>query len=279
MHRLLVETELLASDCPILPKDAANHLKVLRPKNGEEIELFDGKGRFRVFFYSADRGLSPIFGGLSPIPSPIPDGLRRPHGTEDGGVCEVPRAAAELTLFACVTKGSRWDWTIEKATELGVSRIVPVISERTIVRLAPSEYEAKRLRWQRIAEDAARQSDAKWLPEIHAPVTFADSLPLVRETTCFVGALTTPPPKMIGEVMAEMKAKGFGLSTSDNGVRMHLAAFIGPEGDFSPEELAALLKIATPVSFGSTILRAETAAIYALSVLKSRLDMRVIPIL
>ena len=238
MHRLLVETDVLSSDCPFLPKDAANHLKVLRPKNGENIELFDGKGKFRTFYYHDDWGLSPT-----------------------GGVCEMPRPATELTLFACVTKGSRWDWTVEKATELGVTRIVPVISERTIVRLAPSEYEAKRLRWQRVAEDAARQSDAKWLPEIHAPVTFAESLPLVRETRCFVGALTNPPSKTIGEALAEEKGK---IS--------RLATFIGPEGDFTPSELAALLEIATPVSFGSTILRAETAAIYALSVLKSSLD-------
>ena len=257
MHRLLVETDVLSSDCPFLPKDAANHLKVLRPKNGENIELFDGKGKFRTFYYHDDWSLSPT-----------------------GGVCEMPRPATELTLFACVTKGSRWDWTVEKATELGVTRIVPVISERTIVRLAPSEYEAKRLRWQRIVEDAARQSDAKWLPEIHAPVTFAESLPLVRETTCFVGALTNPPPKTIGEALEVAKAKNFQLSTFDNGNqerldsggKAHFATFIGPEGDFTPDELATLLEIATPVSFGATILRAETAAIYAISVLKAFRD-------
>ena len=253
MHRLLVETELLSSDCPTLPKDAANHLKVLRPKDGEKVELFDGKGKFRVFFYQSNRGLSPTGWGLSPV----------------GDAREMSRPAAELTLFACVTKGSRWDWTIEKATELGVTRIVPVISERTIVRLSPSEYEAKRLRWQRVAEDAARQSDAKWLPEIHAPVTFAESLPLVRETRCFVGALTNPPPKTIGEVLAHLEISSAHFSTFPP---FHFSTFIGPEGDFSPSELAALLEIATPVSFGSTILRAETAAIYALSVLKAKLD-------
>ena len=255
MHRLLVETEVLFSDCPTLPKDAANHLKVLRPKDGEKVELFDGKGKFRVFFYHPPRGLSPTGWGLSPM----------------GDAREMSRPAAELTLFACVTKGSRWDWTIEKATELGVTRIVPVISERTIVRLAPSEYAAKRLRWQRVAEDAARQSDAKWLPEIHAPVTFAESLPLVRETRCFVGALTNPPPKTIGELLASLPltSSGPGTQSTSGTYSTHLSTFIGPEGDFTPDELAALLAVATPVSFGSTILRAETAAIYALSVLKA----------
>ena len=257
MHRLLVGTEDLLSECPALPKDAANHLKVLRPKDGEKVELFDGKGNFRIFFYHSERGLSPL--GAGPVPT---------------AVQVAERAAAELTLFACVTKGSRWDWTIEKATELGVTRIVPVISERTIVRLAPSECEAKRLRWQRVAEDAARQSDAKWLPEIHAPVTFSESLPLVRETTCFVGALTNPPPKTIGELLASLPLtpSRTGTHSTSGTYSTHLSTFIGPEGDFTSAELAALLEIATPVSFGSTILRAETAAVYALSVLKSSLD-------
>ena len=269
MHRLLVDTESLLSDCPTLPKEAANHLKVLRPKDGEKVELFDGKGKFRVFFYQSDRGLSPPKWGLSPYPSGV---CPQSEGPVPTGVQTAERSAVGLTLFACVTKGSRWDWTIEKATELGVTRIVPVISERTIVRLSPSEYEAKRLRWQRVAEDAARQSDAKWLPEIQAPVTFAESLPLVRETMCFVGALTAPPPKAIGEALAAVNRKDFRLSTFDNGEQAHLSTFIGPEGDFSPSELAALLEIATPVSFGATILRAETAAIYAISAIKSYLD-------
>ena len=241
MHRLLVETALLDSDSPLLPADAARHLKVLRPKDGEPIELFDGHGRSRVYGYVvATKGLSATSAvRLSPSPSP-------------------------LTLFACVTKGSRWDWTIEKATELGVTRIVPVISERTIVRIPKGERAAKRERWMRIAEDAARQSDAKWLPEICEAVDFRDALPIVRETTCFIGALTNPPsPPMLEAVNEVVKGRGG---------RVSYAAFVGPEGDFSPEELSALMQIAIPTSFGPTILRAETAAIYAVSVLSAKMS-------
>jgi 16S rRNA (uracil1498-N3)-methyltransferase len=252
MHRLLVPSEQLASDSPVLPKEAANHLKVLRPKDGEEIELFDGSGKSRRF--------SVVGGGknfrlvaLSPV-------------------CTAPRASRSLTLFACVTKGSRWDWTIEKATELGVTRIVPVVSARTIVRIGADEQEAKRARWIRIAEDAARQSDAKWIPEIHEPVSFAESLPLVRETTCFVGALTNPPPRPLLKALIDLQQAAIPVPHSP--FPDSLSIYVGPEGDFSPEELAALIEIATPVSFGSTILRAETAAIYGVSVLKSFLDCR-----
>ena len=249
MHRLLVETTLLSEESPVLPKDAANHLKVLRPKTGEEVELFDGKGRWRV--YSWENGL---------------------HSNRT--IEQSEQSNNSLTLFACVTKGSRWDWTIEKATELGVTRIVPVISDRTIVRIPKGERAAKRERWQRIAEDAARQSDAKWLPEICEAVDFRDSLALVRETTCFIGALTTPPsPPLISAVKRSIEASKQSNNPNNRTINQ-FSLFVGPEGDFTPEELAALMEIATPTSFGPTILRAETAAIFAVSVLAAALGAR-----
>ena len=227
MHRLRVESILLDETNPALPQTAARHLKVLRPDEGERIELFDGRGGFREYAFA--------------------------HGALEAAAPrrQAPRPAGGLTLFACVTKGSRWDWTLEKATELGASRIVPVISERTIVRLAKPERAAKRERWQRIVEDAARQSDAKWLPEVLEAVDFRESLELVRGCRCLVGALGEPPPQPISAVEGD-------------------AVYIGPEGDFTPEELAQLTSVATPVTFGPRILRAETAAIFALSVLAAR---------
>ena len=233
MHRLLVDTALLSEEAPQLPADAARHLRVVRPKPGEAVELFDGRGSWRVYGWN---------GGLQ----------------AQSNIRTIEQSNISLTLFACVTKGSRWDWTVEKATELGVSRIVPVISDRTIVRIPKSERAAKRERWFRVAEDAARQSDAKWLPEIVEPVDFADALPLVQKTTCFIGALTNPPSEPLAKAVESHRSQA-------------VATFIGPEGDFTPEELAALMEIAIPVSFGPTVLRAETAAIFALSVLAARL--------
>ena len=245
MHRLLVRTDLLEQESPVLPADAARHLKVLRPEDGEEIELFDGKGRWRVYRFgrSGEDAASPI---------------RATSQTS-----QISQTSQTLTLFACVTKGSRWDWTIEKATELGVTRIVPVISDRTIVRIPKGERAAKRERWMRIAEDAARQSDAKWLPEIAEAVDFKDVLPLVRETTCFIGALVTPPARPLAEAVAE-EVERRGVDVERN-----FSVFIGPEGDFTSDELGALMEIAIPTSFGPTILRAETAAVYAVSVLSA----------
>lgn len=242
MHRLLTTSRELDSRTPSLTKEAARHLKVLRPRNGEKIELFDGLGSWRVYAY-ADGRLTAV-----------------------SDKCRLPEPKRRLTLFACVTKGSRWDWTIEKATELGVSRIVPVISERTIVRIPAAEREAKRERWMRIAADAARQSDAKWLPQVLAPVDFGESLELVKSCRCFAGALTQPRPRPLAEAVCAAKEDRDG--ETDWGI------FIGPEGDFTAGELAALLKLAEPTDFGETILRAETAAIFALSVLKGHLMSR-----
>lgn len=241
MHRLLVAPEALEQSSVVLPKDAAHHLKVLRPKTGEEIELFDGCGATRVYRYAG---------------SCLEAAAARR---------QFPRSQMALTLFACVTKGSRWDWTIEKAVELGVARIVPVISERCIVRLSASEREGKAERWRRVAEDAARQSDAVWLPEVLPAVDFTQGLDLVRACDrVFVGALTNPPPPpLLTAVLKDLETFPR-VAACPSGA---LGLFVGPEGDFSPVELASLLEIAEPTSFGPTILRAETAAIYGLSVL------------
>lgn len=244
MHRLLVETELLECEAPVLPKDAAKHLKVLRPESGEEIELFDGCGKCRRY----------RVGGTLTNGGPAGFGLQA-----SGGVVQAPPPASALTLFACVTKGSRWDWTIEKATELGVTRIVPVISDRTIVRIPKEERAEKRERWMRIAADAARQSDALWLPEVMEAVDFREVLGLVGETDCYIGALTEPPSPLLAQAVLAAKGRS----------ALPRAVFVGPEGDFTPQELAALMAIATPTSFGDTILRAETAAIFAVSVMKA----------
>ena len=242
MHRLLCSFEEISSDTPTLSGDSRNHLKVLRPKDGELFELFDGNGASRVFKYSSlEKCLKPA-GELS---------LAHKDATRT------------LTLFACVTKSSRWDWTLEKATELGADRIVPVISERTIVRIPKVERAAKKARWVKIVQEAARQSDALFVPEILEPLDFAEALDLARASKCFVGALMDPAPKMLLKAVEGSHSEGEGGDYS---------VFIGPEGDFSPTELAAILEFAQPVSLGSRILRAETAAIYSLAVMAAALE-------
>ena len=215
----------MSGEAIALPDDAARHLKVVRPRTGEEVELFDGHGRTRRCTWDGRRLVA------------------------NGSATAFPAPRTELVLFACVTKGSRWDWTIEKAVELGATRIVPVISDRCIVRLPPAERPAKAERWRRIAADAARQSDAVWLPEVLAAVDFPDALALVKSCgRVFAGALCQPPPPPIWNEVAAVAGKAV---TS-------LGIFVGPEGDFTPDELRALLEVATPVSFGNYVVVATT---------------------
>ena len=244
MDRILATPETLRRDAPVLPRQDAQHLKALRLKPGQEIELFDGAGAVRPFAIVPDGGLKAT-----------------------GAIATFPRPAMRISLYACVSKGSRWDWTIEKAVELGVSRIVPVISSRTIVRIAPGpERAAKAERWRRVAADAARQSHAVWLPAVEEPADFAgaaaDAAAARARGTALFGAFISdpPPPPILAAWNAECEKRG--------GAASDAAVFIGPEGDFSPDETEALAKAgAVPVSLGPTVLRTETAAIYACAVL------------
>ena len=234
---------MLGMDAPEIEKAEARHLDVLRPKGGEEIELFDARGLSRIYRY--DAAAKRLFAAGSAI-------------------AKFQRPRISLSLFACITKGSRWDWTIEKATELGVTCIVPVISSRTIVRLGKGERAAKRERWQRVAMDAARQSNAVWLPEIAEAIEFDGALALAKKTLCFAGALAEPRPRPLLEVVSDALEKNPGTR--------EVSVFVGPEGDFSSEELKALLAFAVPANFGDLILRAETAAMFGISVLRAAID-------
>ncbi len=239
MHRCLVKTEELLADAFTLGRDEARHLQtVLRVKPGDHVILFDGRGRTRAASITAveRHGLSLI---------------------ADAPVLEHPCPPCCLTLFACVSKGNRMDWTVEKAVELGVGRIVPVISDRTIVRLDADDGVAKVSRWARVAEEAARQCGAARVPEILSPIPFKACLQDVAASAPVFVAALTPTAKPLREALAAYATPP-----------PRAGWFVGPEGDFTPPELVALLATgALPVSLGPQVLRAETACLYGLCVL------------
>jgi 16S rRNA (uracil1498-N3)-methyltransferase len=237
MHRCLVKPEELLADAFTLGRDEARHLQtVLRIKPGDGVTLFDGQGRTRSAVITAAEKHGLTFSAHEPPQlHPLP--------------------ACSVTLFACVSKGKRMDWTIEKAVELGVSRIVPVISDRTIVRLDSEDGEAKADRWLRVMEEATRQCGATWLPKIGPPLPFRSCLPLVATCTPVFVAALTPAAKPLREAFAAAPDRP-----------PHAGWFVGPEGDFTSGELDALLTAgAIAVSLGRLVLRAETACLYGLS--------------
>ena len=239
MHRCLISTEQIRAGQIVLGRDEARHLQtVLRIQPRDVVELFDGHGaRRRAEVVEATR-----------------------HGITFHPLEEVllkPRPPARITLYACISKGKRMDWTIEKAVELGVSAVVPVISAHTIVRIDPREYASKRERWQRVADEAMRQCSSSWRCEIADPIPFKALLPTLTPGQNIYVAALCPGVRTLYEVLSE------------KGERIDRAGwFVGPEGDFQADELEALLAAGSiPVSLGPLILRAETACLYGLSVL------------
>ncbi|MEN6643058.1 MAG: RsmE family RNA methyltransferase [Armatimonadia bacterium] len=174
-------------------------------------------------------------------------------------VAELPRRGGpvvEVTLYQGLPKGKRWPLVIQKCTELGVTRIVPVITARTIVRLDAREVEGKRERWQKIAVEAAEQSGGVAPPEVSEPVTWAEALALWRASG------------QAGVLLDETLAgeQGHGLREALEGARegRQVAVFVGPEGGLTPEEGQTGREAGlTAVSLGNRILRTETAAIVA----------------
>lgn len=172
-----------------------------------------------------------------------------------------PRRGPFLTLFQAVAKTRAMEFIIQKATELGAARVVPVLAERSVPRLAPAEAAARAARWREIAIEAMKQCGAPWLPELLPPVPLREVLARLEPFDLALVAALTPqavPARVALEPLrhARQAAEAF-----------RLAVWVGPEGDFTPAELEAITRSgARPVSLGPRVLRCETAALWCLAV-------------
>jgi len=226
------DLELLAID-----SDDRHHLvSVLRLSPGETVIASDGRGRWRTCALRATERSAP--------------GSRRPAKAADQPQSGVLEATSDvmsesapsrlLTVGFAMTKGDRSEWTVQKLTELGVDRIWPIISSRTIVRLGAADAPRRAERFRRVAREAAAQSRRAWLPEVHVPAAFSEA---VRDLAAAPGGVRLAEP-------------GGGPMSPDTS-----CVVVGPEGGWTPDELAE--SGLDPVALGPTILRAETAAIVA----------------
>ena len=179
-----------------------------------------------------------------------------------GQVCARQPSRAEprvsLTLYQSPIKGDRFEWVLQKGTELGLSAVVPLICQRSIVR-DPLRLESKRPRWERIIREAAEQSHRARLPRLLPPLPFPDAC---RESAQETGL----------RVLLHAGASGAGLAARLPPNADRMALLIGPEGGFSPEEISLAQACGIQaVSLGPRILRAETAGIAALAIVLSAL--------
>ena len=166
-------------------------------------------------------------------------------------VCASPR----LTVCQALIRSNRFEWLIEKGTELGVAAFVPVLTEHTAARVAeigPARLE----RWRRIAVEATEQSGGRTPPAVAAPVRFEQALALAAPALVVAWERVRTPPQ--AAELARLRDAG----------RPGLSLFIGPEGGFSESEVARAQQAgATLIGLGPRILRAETAAIAAAALL------------
>ncbi len=241
-HRFFLPSEQWSEGALTLTGEEARHCSgVLRCNVGERVTVFDGCG------HEAGGTIAGISCGEISISVQTRETTLRPP--------------AQLSLCQAVPKGKNMDLIVQKATELGASRIVPLLSDRTVVRLDADEVEKKRDKWRRVALEACKQCGQNWLPEIAAPVSVVDFL---RQRSADSSEL-----KLIAAI--DDRARSLKKILADESTRALPASasiMIGPEGDFTPAELdAAINADFLPMSLGPIVLRSETAAIYSLSVL------------
>ncbi len=225
--------------------EAHHAIHVLRLKPGDSINVFDGRGheaQCAVSNIKADSVSLKLLSQSSATPLPC-----------------------RITLAQAVPK-KNMDLILQKATELGVAAILPLVSERTIVQL--DEQDANKLeRWRSICLEACKQSGNDWLPVLHPPQKarpFLDALG---------GQARAFDLKLIASLQPDARPlKTILLETSPSCPCPSVLLLIGPEGDFTPAEIN-LAKSAgcLPLSLGPLVLRAETAAIFALSILRHEL--------
>lgn len=227
----------LSAGSVALSSDESHHLaRVLRVEAGQELTLFDGQGT------RADGVIESV--------------SKKAVTVRVTACTTIPPPAVEITLIQALPKPDRFEFVLQKATELGVRRICPVISQHTVNRSKEPEKQVER--WQTILRNAAQQCGTAWLPQIQPLEKLEAVFPLLGTIDAvWIGSLH-PDAKPFKETFQGLERSK--IKTA--------ALLIGPEGDFTQEEVNhAVSSGALPVTFGSQILRTETAAIFGLSVL------------
>ncbi len=244
LTRIHVESALRAGTALALPGETAAHVaRVLRARAGDQLVLFNGDGREFQGVVESVRGVR--------VTVAVGEGRATDR--------ESPLA---VTLVQCVPRGDRMDLVVQKATELGVARIVPVLSQRSVIRLDAAQAASKAQHWRAVAIAACEQCGRNRLPLVDA------ARPLIQ----FLGEAPACAARLVLE--PEAGARGLDPEFSPAGGEVQVA--VGPEGGFAAEELEAF-RVAgfAPLTLGPRVLRTETAAIAALAWLQIRFgDLR-----
>ena len=237
LTRVYVEETLNAGRPCVVSGPAANHImRVLRLRDGDALTLFDGRGG--------------EYGGRI-------NGFRKDSVQVD--VQEhrplERESSLELSLIQGISRGERMDWVMQKATELGVQRILPVFTERSMVKLDERQSERKVGHWRSIVVAACEQCGRNRVPDIAAPGSVFDALRAAGATEATRILLSPTASLRVHELPNPSK----------------VTLLIGPEGGLAENESEAAIRFGfTPMQLGPRILRTESAAIAALAALQQR---------
>lgn len=236
MHRFYVD-RVNGDTAVITDVGQLHHLKnVLRLKVKEGVVVFDSAGNEYAGFVTAIEKKQAIIKVTSTKPA-------RSNQTK-------------LTVACAVPKGDRMDDIIDQLTQLGVERVIPMWTERVVVKLNETKKESRLKRWRNIAQSAARQSQRNNIPFIEPVTSVTDVISQSQGCDLKLIPHLSGARKLIKDVLTAAKPKD-------------IIVLIGPEGDFTPEEVDLALKAGfIPVSLGDTVLRVATAAVAVASYLK-----------
>lgn len=178
-----------------------------------------------------------------------------------------PPLPAKLTLVQAVAKGKAFDVIVQKATELGAHAVVPLLTKRVVTRFTDAADAAHKVeKWRQIAIESIKQCGSPWLPEIQLPISLAAYLARPNKSELSIIGALAGDRQHPRAVISQFQRRNHRYPES-------ISAWVGPEGDFTPAELDAILASGvTPVTLGNNVLRAETAAIYCLALLSYELQ-------
>ncbi len=233
MHRFFVDPTCLTADQVTLPRQQVRQIKqVLRLQSRDRIMVLDDAGsEYEVVLQEVDQ--EQVTGRIV---------HRRPAQGEP---------AVALTLYQSLLAREKFEWVLQKGTEVGVRRFVPVRTQRSIVRGAPRITPERRQRWQRILQEAAEQCNRGRIPQLGEPVTWEACL----------GDLSSYDAVLLAWPGAQGSTLSSCLGQQRGGIRS-VALFIGPEGGFSDEEVHQAREAGVSMmSLGPRVLRTETAAV------------------
>ena len=236
MHRFFVKKQSILKDRIIISGEDVQHIsKVLRLKCGDRIVLCDGEGT--DYIAAIESMAKDLIGAII---------LEKEASKSEPDI--------NVVLYQGIPKSTKMDIIIQKCTEMGIKRIVPVFMARTVVRLESEKDEMKKAeRWVKIAEEAAKQSGRGIIPVIDMPVTLDQALRSASGLDLVIIPYELETSLPVKEVLSKNKAGSIGF-------------FIGPEGGFEPVEVEKAKEMgAVPVTLGRRILRTETAGIAVLT--------------